>query len=450
MRDTRPHEPRGAIRGHAGSGGRALRAAIVYAVLGVLWVLFSDRLLVWLVRDPQTRDVVQTAKGWLFVSVSAVLVYGFVRLAERAERRAARAEDSLRASQEWLRSIAENVTDMIFRYRVAEPQGYEYVSPSSTEITGFTPEEHYADPRLPFQIVHGDDRSALERLLCGESRGERVRFQRKDGSTISTEFRVRAILDETGRPVAVEGIIRDVTALALTEQELEERVLDFGKLAEERLALMRKLVHAQEEERRRIALEIHDGIGQVLTSISLYASDLPEVVPEEHRARAERVRELIQRAIADSRMLVWSLRPPDLERLGLVPAIQHLVENLLDHATEHLDHATEHIDVLDETKGRRLTPEIETVVFRIVQEALNNATKYAHASSISVVVAIRDGVLSAVVEDDGRGFDVETVDTFGGVGMGGMRERADFVGGRLVVESAKDVGTVVRLEVPIP
>ena len=440
MRDTASHEPLGAPRGLARLRGRALRAATVYAVLGITWVLFSDRLLVWLVRDPQTRDAIQTAKGWLFVCVSAVLVYGFVRLAERAERRAARAEDSLRVNQEWLRSIAENATDMIFRYRVAEPRGYEYVSPSATETTGFTPEEHYADPDLAFRIVHPEDRTALELLLRGESRGERMRFRRKAGDTIWTEFRVRAIADEDERTLAVEGIVRDVTALTLTEQELEARAREHGRLAEERLMLMRKLVHAQEEERRRVALEIHDGIGQVLTSISLFAADLPEVVPEEHRARAERVRELVQRAIADSRMLVWALRPPDLERLGLMPAIQHLVENLLDHATEQ-------IDILDETRGRRLTPEIETVVFRIVQEALNNATKHAHASSISVVVALRDGVLSAVVEDDGRGFDA---DPSGSVGLDGMRERADFVGGRLVVESAKDVGTVVRLEIPIP
>jgi len=443
LRDTASHEPLGAPRGLARLRGRALRAATVYAVLGITWVLFSDRLLVWLVRDPQTRDAIQTAKGWLFVCVSAVLVYGFVRLAERAERRAARAEDSLRVNQEWLRSIAENATDMIFRYRVAEPRGYEYVSPSATETTGFTPEEHYADPDLAFRIVHPEDRTALELLLRGESRGERMRFRRKAGDTIWTEFRVRAIADEDERTLAVEGIVRDVTALTLTEQELEARAREHGRLAEERLMLMRKLVHAQEEERRRVALEIHDGIGQVLTSISLFAADLPEVVPEEHRARAERVRELAQRAIADSRMLVWSLRPPDLERLGLVSAIRHLVENLLERATAH-------IDVLDETDGRRVASEVETVVFRIVQEALNNATKYAHASSMSVVVAVRDGVLSAVIEDDGRGFDVDAIEASDGVGLGGMRERAAFVGGNLVVESAKDVGTVVRLEVPIP
>ena len=76
-------------------------------MLGGLWVLFSDRLLVALVRDQGARDAAQTAKGWLFVSASAVLVYGFVRLAERAERRASQAEDSLRANREWLRSIAE-------------------------------------------------------------------------------------------------------------------------------------------------------------------------------------------------------------------------------------------------------------------------------------------------------------------------------------------------------
>ncbi len=407
-------------------------------------MLFSDRLLSWLVNDPETRDALQTAKGLLFVLVSAAFVYGFVRLAERAERRTAQAEDSLQANQGLLRSIAENATDLIYRYRLLEPQGFEYISPSATDITGYTPEEHYADPDLGRKLVHPDDLPLLDAIARGESVPHaRIRWVRKDGRSIWTESRIRTLTDEAGTPVALEGIARDVTELVLAEQDLEADARELGRLAEERLALMRKLVHAQEEERRRVALEIHDGIGQVLTSISLFASDLPDVVPEEHRPRAERVRDLIQRAIADSRMLVWSLRPPDLERLGLVPAIQHLVENLRDRGSEQ-------IDVLDETTGRRLTPEIETVVFRIVQEALNNATKYAHASSISVVVALRDGVLSAVIEDDGRGFDTETMEPAEGVGLGGMRERAEFVSGRLVLESAKDVGTVVRLEVPVP
>jgi len=354
------------------------------------------------------------------------------------------AEHALRKSEEHFRSLAENAADLVYRYRLVEPRGFEYVSPSATDITGYTPEEHYADPDLGHKIVHPDDLALFDAVSRGEgiSHG-RIRWIRKDGRSIWMESRTSMMADESGRPIAVAGIARDVTDTVIAEQAVEAHARELGRVAEERLVLMRKLVHAQEEERRRVALEIHDGIGQVLTSISLFAADLPEVVPEEHRARAERVRELAQRAIADSRELVWNLRPPDLERLGLVPAIRHLVENLLERATEH-------IDVLDETEGRRVTPELETVVFRIVQEALSNATKYARASSISVVVAVRDGVLSAVVEDDGRGFEVEAVEASDGVGLGGMRERAAFVGGNLVVESAKDVGTVIRLEVPIP
>ncbi|GBC87672.1 Signal transduction histidine-protein kinase/phosphatase DegS [bacterium HR12] len=207
-------------------------------------------------------------------------------------------------------------------------------------------------------------------------------------------------------------------------------------------------MRAQEEERQRVALEIHDGIGQVLTSVALFAADLDQVVPEEHRDRVVRVKELIQRAIAESRALVWSLRPPDLERLGLVPAVEHLAENLRGRGDTR-------IDVLDETGGRQVPQDVETVVFRIVQEALNNAVKHAKASTISVIVGQRDGRLSVVVEDDGRGFDVaeverrETPELSEGFGLRGMRERAELVGGTLTLESQPGRGTTVRLEVPI-
>lgn len=368
------------------------------------------------------------------------------RALQRLELQAA--EQALRESEERFRELAENAIDVICRYRVAEPRGFEYVSPSVTEMTGYTPEEHYADPDLRARIVHPEDRHVVEAILRGEGpRSARMRWIRKDGRVIWIDSRMRVIRDEQGRPVVIESITRDVTDLVLAEQDLEAQARKLGRLAEERLRLARRLVRAQEEERQRVALEIHDGIGQILTSVSLFASDLDQVVPEEHRERVARVLELIQRAIAESRALVWSLRPPDLERLGLVPAIEHLAENLRGRGE-----ATIH--VLDETGGRRVPEEVETVAFRIVQEALNNAVKHAKASQISVIVGTRDGRLSVVVEDDGRGFDVEQVDhaeleLAGGFGLRGMRERAELIGGVLAIDSTKGVGTTIRLEVPV-
>jgi signal transduction histidine kinase len=224
-------------------------------------------------------------------------------------------------------------------------------------------------------------------------------------------------------------------------QALADRAQELEQLADERQQMLHRIVRAQEEERERVALELHDGLGQILTSISLFASDLAEEVGEKARPRAIRVNELIRRAIVDSRQLVWSLRPPELERLGLVPALRRLAD---DTSVPDLT-----IDLHEEIGDVRLTAEAEAVVYRVVQEAVHNAQKHAHASAISILLQRHDGHLTSLVEDNGRGFDPASIPAGRGLGLIGMRERAELVEGALVVESAVDAGTRVRLMVPI-
>ncbi len=224
-------------------------------------------------------------------------------------------------------------------------------------------------------------------------------------------------------------------------ESLAERAQELGRLAEERQQMLHRIVRAQEEERERVALELHDGLGQILTSISLFASDLADEVGEEARPRAIRVNELIRRAIVDSRQLVWSLRPPELERLGLVPALRRLADETSGPELT--------VDLHEEIGGVRLEPESEAVVYRVVQEAVHNAQKHASASAISILLQRHDGHLTTLVEDNGRGFDPATIEPGRGLGLIGMRERAELVDGALVVESAMDAGTRVRLMVPI-
>jgi signal transduction histidine kinase len=205
--------------------------------------------------------------------------------------------------------------------------------------------------------------------------------------------------------------------------------------------MLHRIVRAQEEERERVALELHDGLGQVLTSISLFASDLEDQVPPAAKPRAVRVTELVRRAIGDSRKLVWSLRPPELERLGLVPAIRRLAEEV--------SIAELPVDLHEEIGDLRLPPESEAVVYRVVQEAVHNAQKHSRACVISILMRRKDGMLTALVEDNGRGFEPESVPAGRGLGLVGMRERAELVDGALVVESRVGAGTRIRLEVPI-
>lgn len=245
--------------------------------------------------------------------------------------------------------------------------------------------------------------------------------------------------DDVGREVA------SLLAIAIRQRQLRdalaERAEEYARVADERQQMLRRIVTAQEAERERVALELHDGLGQILTSISLFASDLEDEVPPASRARASRVNELVRRAIADSRRLVWSLRPPELERLGLVPALRRLVE---ETSTDGLT-----VDLHEEIGDLRIEPDAEAVVYRVVQEAVNNAIKHADASAISVLVRRRDALVSTIVEDNGRGFELEAVPPGRGLGLIGMRERAELVGGDIVIESAVDAGTRVRLEVPV-
>jgi len=243
------------------------------------------------------------------------------------------------------------------------------------------------------------------------------------------------IAEEVGSELAVA--IRQTRM----RETLAERAGQLERLAEERQQMLHRIVRAQEEERERVALELHDGLGQVLTSISLFASELEDAVPPEARPRAVRVNELIRRAIVDSRRLVWTLRPPELERLGLVPALHRLAEEV---GTPDVT-----VDLHEDIGSLRLAQETEAVVYRVVQEAVHNAQKHATASAISILLHRYDGTVSAFVEDNGCGFDPQAVPTGRGLGLVGMRERAELVEGNLVVESAVKAGTRIRLEVPI-
>jgi PAS domain S-box-containing protein len=224
-------------------------------------------------------------------------------------------------------------------------------------------------------------------------------------------------------------------------QSLRDRAQELEVLAEERRQMLHRVVRAQEEERERVALELHDGLGQLLTSVALFASDLEDEVPEAARGRAVRVNELIRRAIVDSRQLVWSLRPPELERLGLVAALRRLADEVSSGDLT--------VDLHEDIGDMRLSPDAEAVVYRVVQEAVHNAQKHSGATAISILLRRQDDRLTTLVEDNGAGFDLAALPPGRGLGLVGMRERAELVEGQLVVESAVGAGTRVRLLVPI-
>jgi signal transduction histidine kinase len=204
---------------------------------------------------------------------------------------------------------------------------------------------------------------------------------------------------------------------------------------------LRRVVSAQELERRRLARELHDETGQALTSILLGLKSLEDAKDDADLAEStSRVRELVVTTLQDVRRLAVELRPKALDDFGLVPALERLVETFREQTGIEVD--------LEPRLGdERLPSDVETTLYRITQEALTNVVKHADAKRVSIVLTRRDGSISTVIEDDGRGFSEEQ-GSGNRLGLLGMRERVALVDGRLTVESSPGSGTMLSIEVP--
>jgi len=202
-------------------------------------------------------------------------------------------------------------------------------------------------------------------------------------------------------------------------------------------------VEGQELERQRLARELHDETGQALTSILLglkTVEDVPD--PELMRAAVANLRELVVGTLQDVRRLAVELRPKALDDFGLVPAVERLVQTFSEGTGIAIQFEAQ-------LGSGRLPEVVETTLYRIVQEALTNVVKHAQATNVSILLVRRDSTATAVIEDDGRGFDpAELRDD--GLGLVGMRERVGLLDGRLSVESSPETGTTLVVEVPLP
>jgi signal transduction histidine kinase len=203
---------------------------------------------------------------------------------------------------------------------------------------------------------------------------------------------------------------------------------------------LRRVIEGQELERRRLARELHDETGQALTSVLLGLKAV-ETAGDAPAALAS-LRELVVATLQDVRRLAVELRPKALDDFGLVPALERLVETF----TEATGISVEFESQLG---AERLQPEVETTLYRIVQEALTNVAKHAGARRVSVLLVRRPEVVSALVEDDGLGFGSDE-EAQGGIGLAGMRERLALLDGRLTIESGRGTGTSLVAEVPLP
>ena len=221
-----------------------------------------------------------------------------------------------------------------------------------------------------------------------------------------------------------------------------ERLLDRVESNEREFRrLARAVARVEEDERRRLARELHDGLGQTLTALKHRLAQLGGDVAPEARDRLDAAIALCGDALEDTRALSRLLRPPILDDLGLEAALRALARTLGESSGLSIDVAVEPLPDLD--------GDLQTLVFRVAQEALNNAAKHAQAKEVILRVVARGGLLQLQVADDGRGCDPDAMLASGGSGLGGMRERLRLYGGALELHSAPGEGTRLRAVVPV-
>jgi len=390
--------------------------------------------------DREDFDTLRFKDGRVFERFSRALVqvgqirgrvWSFRDVTERE-----RAIEKVREAEAKARSLIEQVPVVVYTYDsklglTAAPD----VSPQIEALLGYDRSEWEANPMLWAELIHPDDRDRViaesERTdASGEPFDIEYRMIAKDGRTVWVHDHARVISrDESGKPHIWLGIFIDITDRRVAEQTRE--------------ALLRSLVAAQEEERRRIAADIHDDSVQKMTAVGLRLEALRRRMGDaEDPAAVETLIDTVGAAIARLRHLLFELRPPALDREGLGAALRQYLDETQREAG---------LSVALENRLLEEPPhEIRAIAYRIAQEAVTNALRHAAGTQVDVLVESRDGGVLVRVRDDGVGMPHGVVgQSAGHLGIRTMRERAELAGGWFRVDTSPGQGTVVSFWLPV-
>ncbi len=304
---------------------------------------------------------------------------------------------------------------------------------SRTELIGrsvdvLVPEQHrdnHAKFRNDFASRPQSRRMGIGRDLFGRC---------KDGSEFPVEIALNPI--KTAGKNSIMITVLDITVRKLAEERL-------AAANAERAVLRRRVMQAQEEERVRLARELHDHTGQALTGAMLDLKAMELSVDQSSRERLHRVRSKMDEIGKALHRVAWELRPAALAELGLTTTLANYVSDWSEQSGVRADFhcAVRELD--------RLSNEVQTTLYRVLQEALTNVAKHAPKSTtVSVVIERRDASLLLMIEDDGGAL-WDPSEAHGGLGVIGMRERLGLIGGELEIETLEEVGTTIYARIPL-
>ncbi len=342
-------------------------------------------------------------------------------------------EEGLREREELYRAVVEQATEMICVVDVKSKVVIE-ANPACRKLLGYTEEELRRITLYDF-IAHNRanvDQKFARVVEHGEHfLGERT-WRRKDGSLVEMEVSGNALFYGGRRALCV--VARDIS--------------DRKKAERERKVLTQRLIGVGEEERKRLARDLHDDLGQTLTALRFILDSLDESLDNNKQVQKQKCREalsLVEQTSKSVRTILFQLRPSVLDDLGLVPTLQWYITRFMNHRPN--------IKVTFDALGikKRLRRAHEDVLFRVFQECFNNVVKHSRAENVEVSITYSHPKIILLIKDDGTGFDPQahvslSGDGGQGIGLLGMEERVDSVGGSFEVISRRGTGTIVRVE----
>ncbi len=389
------------------------------------------------------------AIGTLVMLALAIAIIGSVVMSNK--RLMSAREEKLRVvqkSERKYRTLVESMEDAVFvvdsagKILFVNSRLAQFLRSTSDEIVGKTVQEVYPGKEGTVLVP-----SAEQVFSTGRTRRVEHQFEIDDVSyyfetTIVPQF------DRKRDIVSVLGISRDITKRRKMEDQLMELVTTLKSQQETLKLLSSEVIRAQEAERKRIGRELHDEIGQALTAISLNLEMIKNRNKEQDATLNRRISDcegLVEKTIEDIHRFSYELRPSILDDLGLLPAIR-------SHARSFKERTGISVNIQGTQSVEQLDAEMKTVLYRVLQEGLNNVVKHANANSIEIDLKKEERAISLTIVDDGSGFDPDELADIkpgsGGLGLRGIRERLELVGGNFNLESNLGSGTVLRVWIP--
>lgn len=347
-----------------------------------------------------------------------------------------KAEEALRHSEERFQMVASVTSDAIWDWDISQKTVWR----SEGFSTLFRHPSHKVGSTYDWWLkhVHPEDRS---RVIAGfetflqskeSSWSHHYRFRRGDGTYAHVFDRARATHNEKGTLIRVVGTLSDVSEQLKAEAAQRE--------------LSKNIVNAQEQERRRVARELHDGVNQLLSASKYRLHSIEQQIAGQNKTLGKKItdaKHLVDKAIGELRAISHNLRPSELDDLGLPAALRSLCHGFGERTGIA-------VKIKSDLRENSLPTATELTIYRIIQEALNNVEKHSGATRTSVQIKQAGNTLRLAVCDDGCGFDATASHRRkSGWGLDNMRERASHVGGVVRVKSAPKTGTEVTVEIPI-